>query len=251
MLDKIADRKTHATKLFTIAALSTLLFLFIWHLGSAITYERRITQNMLFFLEASHTMEKASDYLTAEARAFSVTQDVNHLNNYWAEVNTERRRDSAVSVIVSLSGDEKLLTLLQESKANSDALIETELTSMRLIMEAKHTSVKNMPVSVAEFTLPEKYVSMSDAQKIKQAQLMLFDKKYYDSKASIMSPLGVFRAIVEEDLVAQVKSSNHAISILLLLSKALAVAVVVIAYHCARAVPVKVFSKPKSRPKKK
>ena len=174
MLDKLDERKSHSTKLFAIAALSTLLFLFIWHLGSTISQERSVMQNMTFFLEASHTMEKASDYLTSEARAFSVTQDVKHLNNFWTEVEIERRREDAVAVIVALNGDPNLLSLLQESKANSDALVETELASMRLVLEAKHQSVKNMPAAIADYTLPESYASLSDAQKIIQAQKMLF-----------------------------------------------------------------------------
>ena len=251
MLDKLDERKSHSTNLFAIAALSTLLFLFIWHLGSEITQERSVMQNMTFFLEASHTMEKASDYLTSEARAFSVTQDVKHLNNFWTEVEIERRREDAVAIIVALNGDPNLLSLLQESKANSDALVETELASMRLVLEAKHQTVKNMPAPVAEYTLPESYASLSDAQKISQAQKMLFDKKYYDSKASIMGPLDVFRAAIEEGLARKAQDRNHVISMLLLLSKALAVAIVIIAYHCARSVPVKAPAKSKARPKRK
>jgi methyl-accepting chemotaxis protein len=251
MLENIEDRKNHATKLFAVAVLASLLFLFIWHIGTAITQERRLMQNMTFYLEASHTMEKASDYLTSEARAFSVTQDVRHLKNFWVEVEAERRREGAVEVIVAFSGHGNLLSLLQESKMHSDALVETELTSMRLVLEAKHVKVDNMPTAVAEYTLPDSYKELDDAEKIKEAQKILFDNKYYESKAAIMAPLDVFRAVVEEDLAMQGQNYSHTISSLLLLSKALAVAVVVIAYHCARAVPLKAPAKPKARAKKK
>lgn len=251
MLDKTEDRKIHGTKLFSIAVLASLLLLFIWHIGSTLKSERIHSRNMVFFLQASNSLGNASDYLTAEARAFSVTQDIKHLNNFWAEVEVERRRDAAIATLVALNGNEKLLTLLVESKANSDALIKTELESMRLVLEAKNVPVNQMPQSVAEYILPESARNLDAADKIKRAQKMLFDQKYYDAKAAIMGPLEVFGAMVKNDLSSDVESHIKSVATLLLLCKALAIAVAIFSYNCATAVPIKLLTKPKSRAKKK
>ena len=202
--------------------LSILLLLSAWHLNQNINRERLDYRNAIQFVEASATLGKASDYLTAEARAFSVTQNVKHLNNYWNEVNATKRRDGAVDTLKRLNGDQALLDLLVKSKANSDALIQTELQSMRAVMEASGTPVAEMPQPVAQYTLPEEVKKLSKQGKIEHAQKIMFDQKYYDDKRSIMDPLSAFTALVdksiEEQLIEQKNNVSHLVMTIMGLS---------------------------------
>ena len=53
----------------------------LWTISTETTKERTDYQDEINFLQAGAQLAKASDYLTAEARAFSVTGDPRHLEN--------------------------------------------------------------------------------------------------------------------------------------------------------------------------
>lgn len=57
--------------------------------------------------EESHKLGEnladASDYLTDEARRYSVTGDISHLYNYWHEVRVMQTRDKVISELSAYS----------------------------------------------------------------------------------------------------------------------------------------------------
>ena len=58
----------------------------------------------------------ASDYLTDEARKFSVTGDIEHLYNYWYEVYEEKTRDRVINSLSAIDPPENETALLAEAK---------------------------------------------------------------------------------------------------------------------------------------
>lgn len=84
----------------------------------------------------------ASDYLTDEARKFSVTGDIEHLYNYWYEVYEEKTRDRVINSLSAIDPPENETALLAEAKKYSDTLIKTETVSMNLMFTAKGITAK-------------------------------------------------------------------------------------------------------------
>ncbi len=224
----LASSSSHIFQASIATLLSILLLLSVWNLNQGINRERLDYKNAIEFVEASATLGKASDYLTAEARAFSVTQNPQHLNNYWDEVNTTKRRDAAVDTLKKLNGDQALLDLLVESKANSDALIQTELQSMRAVMEANGTPVADMPQPVAQYILPEEIQGLSAQEKIEHAQKILFDQKYYADKRSIMEPLSTFTSLIDKSIQEQIIEQNNSVSHLVMTIMGLSIVLFVV-----------------------
>jgi hypothetical protein len=94
-------------------------------------------------------MRGASTHLTDEVRAYSVTGEQAHLDAYWREVNVTKTRDHLVAKLRALGATARELDLINQAKANSDALIKTESRSMRLVLEAKGIAPARMPQAIA------------------------------------------------------------------------------------------------------
>lgn len=144
----------------------------------------------------------ASDYLTEEARQYSLTGSTEHLYNYWNEVMVVKSRDSAVSQLSRYNPPEKEKNLLSDAKVYSDNLIETETLSMKLMLSGKGITAldyKNdeqlykFTKRVEDYELPEEYADLSDNEKIAKSSEILYDYFYAQSKTLIMTPIDEFQ----------------------------------------------------------
>ncbi len=88
------------------------------------------------FRQLGIDLGNASDFLTNQARIFSVTGDQRYLTAYWNEINVTRTRDHAIAQLKLLGAPADELALLDKAKHNSDALVNTEARSQRLMEEA-------------------------------------------------------------------------------------------------------------------
>lgn len=160
----------------------------------------------------------ASDYLTDEARKFSVTGDVKHLYNYWYEVREEKTRDRVINSLSALDPPENESALLAEAKKYSDTLIKTETVSMKLMLTAEGINseqYKDMEngrmaeyIALVESTqLPEQYVGLSPQEMKERSREILYDSFYNDSKTMIMSPIERFRHALNRRLDAEVENA--------------------------------------------
>lgn len=160
----------------------------------------------------------ASDYLTDEARKFSVTGDIEHLYNYWYEVYEEKTRDRVINSLSAIDPPENETALLAEAKKYSDTLIKTETVSMNLMLTAKGITAKQFGDSkdgrLAEYvsiventTLPEEYSDLSPDEMKERSREILYDSFYNDSKTMIMSPIERFRQALNKRLDAEVESA--------------------------------------------
>lgn len=57
------------------------------------------------------SLADASDYLTDEVRKYAVTGEIEHLYNYWYEVEVTKRRDNAIDTLISYNPPQKELYL--------------------------------------------------------------------------------------------------------------------------------------------
>ena len=157
-----------------------------------------------------------------------------HLDNFWREVNEVKRRDAAISLLQQMQGGKALLSLLEKSKADSDALIKTELTSMRLVLDVLKTPVADMPKAVADFKLPGNLATMSEGDKVSHAQAILFDQQYYKDKRSIMQPLEQYQQLITKNMQKAAESQVHITKLIVLLSEILVIVLLLIGFNLLR-----------------
>lgn len=155
----------------------------------------------------------ASDYLTDEARRYSVTGDISHLYNYWHEVRVTQTRDKVISELSAYSPPQNEKELLRNAKKYSDTLIETETVSMKLMLLSQGSTASDYFYNeelygyvsdVEKCELPSEYISMSqDEMRIKSAEI-LYDAFYNESKTMIMTPIGEFQSAMDSRLAERV-----------------------------------------------
>jgi len=210
-----------------VAALITAVFL-----RGAIDRERQVEKNKLALVEAGYQLENASDYLTAEVRNFVVTADAQHLQSYWHEVDVSQNRDKAVERLKQLSADAKEIDLLIQSKRSSDALIQTEVHGMKLLLDAYKVPEASTHPVVRAYKLSATDQALPPDKKILLAQKMMFNQQYYLDKEKIMAPIEKFRQLIKtrltkEAALAQAKT-NHLSTALLGILILLAISILIL-----------------------
>lgn len=135
--------------------------------------------------ENADAMMDASDYLTNQARSFAVTADVEAMVNYFIESDQTRRRDNALASLEASMPKSKALTYLQSALEESNALMESEFYSMRLVVEAKGFDKRTVPDSIRQVKLTDGDKALSSEEKMEKARTLVFDEAYQSRKDAI------------------------------------------------------------------
>lgn len=228
----------------TISALMLGIFFFIavllggsiLYMNSSLTAERTAEKRRTEFKQLGIDLADASDYLTDEARKYAVTRKIEHLHKYWEEINVTKTRDNVISRLRQLDSPSEELALLAEAKRNSDALVDTERHSMRLVLEALGVPEREMVPEVASFRLSEEDQKLSREEKLAKARDIMFDAKYDADKRSIMEPIAKFQKIMNERLEAELEIARKATTRAAILQVILAVIII-----CAIAVLIRIL----------
>ncbi len=145
--------------------LSVLIIGALWFASADIRTERSAVARQMEFHQLGLELADASDYLTNQARLYAVTGDRAHYDNYWREVKETKTRDHVVARLKQLGAPASELKLIEQAKANSDALIRTEAAAMKAVA----------------------------AKDFDKARSLMFGPQYDRDKAVIMKPLRKFQ----------------------------------------------------------
>ena len=161
------------TAVFAAAVLVGIVFL---QLRQA--EQRKAFEEQLEFIELSHSLSAASDYLTQEVRYYVQTEDKKHFDNYWREVNETRRREKVIARLKELGTPAKYLELLEKGAAESNSLAKLEGVAMKALEDGNRD----------------------------EAQRLLFGQDYEKSKDVIEGYVGNFQKSVRQMLAERVEA---------------------------------------------
>ena len=136
-----------------------------WLAHSQVEAERDATARQMEFKQLGLDLAAASDFLTNEARLYSVFGEQAHYDAYWKEVKETKTRDRVVARLKELGAPQSELDLIEQAKNNSDALIATEDAAMKAVA----------------------------AKDLATAQKLMFGAQYDVDKARIVKPLNEFQ----------------------------------------------------------
>jgi len=139
-----------------------------WLASRGIDAERRAVAKQSEFKQLGIDLGKASDFLTEQARRYTVFGDKAHYDAYWQEVKETKTRDRVVSRLKQLGAPQAELDLIEQAKNSSDTLIATEDAAM-------------------------KAVAAKDFDKARQ---LMFGPDYDRDKAVIMKPIARFQEMM-------------------------------------------------------
>ena len=192
-----------------IAVLSVLLFLSTRNTNSGYTRTREATEQFITAQQAASDMQAASDYLTAQARTFVVTGEMEHAELFFEETDVTRRRDRALEAIGELADNPSTYAFLSDAKDKSDALLEIELYAMRLAGESRGFAPGEYPARLSEVTLSGADLNLTPEEQRSKALNMLFDDTYQAHKDEIRKNVSQsVDLLIEETHSRQTESSS-------------------------------------------
>ncbi len=176
-------RIASATKVSYVAAisLSAMTGISLLLADASLDAERQATRRQAEFKQLGIDLANASDYLTNEARRYTIFGQKVHYDNYWREVKETQTRDRVVNRLKELGAPKDELDLIEKAKANSDALIKTEAEAMAAVERGD----------------------------LDRARTLMFDDNYDRNKAVIMQPLSEFQTKMNGRASGEVKVAQH------------------------------------------
>ncbi|GGK71059.1 hypothetical protein Ppa06_35180 [Planomonospora parontospora subsp. parontospora] len=192
----------------TLVLFTGLLVLAVMLVSSAVAAEKAAYDRQTQFRTLGLQLQSASDRLTDEARMYAVTADRAHLDNYWNEITVTRTRDTALARLKQLGASQEELALVDQAKANSDALVDTESRSQRLVLEASGTASADMPPAIAQTELDAADEALSPARKLEVARTIMFDATYAADKAVITGPMDEFQKLLNDRAAQAVEEAS-------------------------------------------
>lgn len=152
-------------------------------------------------------LAEGSNYLTEQVRLFAVNADTEHVENYFTEVYTTRRREQVFELFETYDSN-KNYDLLQTALDNSNKLMEQEIYSMRLVADAQNCDMADYE-DVQKVRLSPEDQALSSEEKMEKARDLVFGSEYQESKALILGDVSAFMdGIIRENKQAQQKSTD-------------------------------------------
>ncbi len=190
--------------------IAVLLIGSIVYMRSSIQSEQAAEQRRTEFKQLGISLADASDFLTDEARKYAITTDIAHLQRYWEEINNTQTRDKVILKLKELDSPDEELELLAKAKQHSDALVDTERRSMRLVLEALKVPEAKMVPEVASYVLKEEDRRLGSSEKLDKAREIMFDSKYDSDKKEIMDPIAKFQEVMNARLENELETARNA-----------------------------------------
>ena len=179
--------------------ISIILFIAMQITNLSYQKTQEMTTNLVEWRNSAYNLQIASDYLTEEIRCFSVTGKRMHLDNYFKEAETNKRREKALEKIKKYHEDSDAVIELRKAMDESVKLMNVEYYSARLTIEGYGYDVDEFPEKIRMVTLSPEDEALTDVEKKNKAVSCLFDDVYLNSKRNITTDMeGCLKELEDE-----------------------------------------------------
>jgi diguanylate cyclase (GGDEF)-like protein len=145
------------------------------------------TQDYISSEKDAAMLSEASDYLTEQARLYAINMDISYMEAYFDETNVNKRRDQAFEDLKKYHSDDTIYAAMQNALECSNALMETEKYSMKLISVANKYDTSTLPKEIQKIELSNEDTNLSKEEMIKKARQLVFDSDYQQAKSEIQN----------------------------------------------------------------
>lgn len=178
--DGISLRTINIWLIIGAVILSGLMFLFTYHLSTSFKHLADTAEQQVELRKAALELMDASDYLTEKVQRFTVSGNIQYVNDYFDEAFKAQHREDAVNKMESEADSSDALESLQKAMNGSQMLMNREYYAMRLVIEAK--GYTDYPEKLRSVQLLESDQALSAEEKMQRAAEFVFDNTYYDQK---------------------------------------------------------------------
>ena len=135
--------------------------------------------------QAVNNFRDSSDFLTNQVRLFIIKQDEAFAYEYIHEYSHSKNRDLSLDLISSFHDSDDAELNMKLAFEESQTLAQTELYSMALVYDVLSLPSYSVPAEISTIKLlPDDHL-LSDSEKLKKAEELLFNLSYQDSKNRI------------------------------------------------------------------
>ncbi|WP_455501057.1 GGDEF domain-containing protein [Gemmiger sp.] len=134
-------------------------------------------------------LQSGSDYLVEQVRMYTATAQREYMDNYFEELNTTRRRETALEYFEENYSDTDAFTLLKSAMTASQNLSYTDRYAMRLVAQATLADSTSWPAEIQSVSLHESDLNMSDADKLRKAQQLVSNSQYQNMRDDVTSKI--------------------------------------------------------------
>jgi diguanylate cyclase (GGDEF)-like protein len=185
------------------------------------------TENYIAFAKNGSTMKAASDYLTEQACLYVVTGEKEYADNYFAEINENRRREQVAENLLAYDVPEETYQLVQAAIDYSNELTEQEIYAMKLVTVAHGYDLDAFPEEIQKMELTEGDREKSAEEMIALATNMVFSTEYQEYKQVISDNADEFLNQVTLQQESVQKDTSWALSHVLLIQRILLIVIFV------------------------
>lgn len=189
--------KKHILKFSDIRILILLYFFLAVSLGLIIYSAARIREithcqsvnynNHFRYHLANDCFRQGTDLLTEAVRRYVVTMKPEYIEQYFDEALKIHHRERALEMVRDMQIDQSLKDSISNAMRASRELMNTEYHAMHLI--ALKSKSETLHREVKEFPLTSKELKLTVDQRHDQAEKLLWDESYIQTKAQIYSYL--------------------------------------------------------------
>lgn len=167
------------------------------------------TDDYITYEKDALLLAEGSNYLTEQARLFTVTTDIRHADNYFTEIHTTKRRRKTLKQLESEGNVHKNYNLLKTALEDSYELVDREIYSIKLVALAKGYDMTAYE-EIEQAELSDEDLSLSPEEMIEKAHQNIFGTDYQEFKKQIMDNISAFMdAIIDETRQKQQNSASH------------------------------------------
>ncbi len=208
-------RRFQAITAVLIALLAFLLLVSTYRTSKGYSRMVEATDRYISSQKAATNMQAASDYLTAQARAFIATGDLAHTQLFFEETDVVRRRDHALEDIGEYFDNSPTLTYLSAALDCSNELLKIECYAMRLAAESYGYDPSVLPEKLRNVALLDSDLLLSAEAQRDRALMMVFDETYQDYKNQIRDYTSrSVEVMIEKTRAQQIESSEHLLKLI-------------------------------------
>lgn len=171
--------------------------------------------------EITKDVQSASDYLTEQVRSYVITKKDTYLVNYFHEALHEQRREKAIEQIQKYLENTSVYENVTVAINESMELMNEEYYAMRLIVEAKHSSLSDYPEEIQNVVLSSEDIALSDEEKSALAIDIVYGNEYNDAKDIITSNINLAVHTLHEMQEASVNDSSESLRKILIFQECL------------------------------
>ena len=169
-MKKIRIQRVSAFDIIITLALAVVFVALSLQGTGELTQMQRATDDYIQCETLARQLQSGSDYLVEQVRMYTATGQREYMDNYFEELNTTRRRETALEYFAENYSDTDAFTLLKSAMSTSQYLSYTDRYAMRLMAQATLADPADWPAEIQTVSLHDSDLTMSDADKMRKAQ---------------------------------------------------------------------------------